>query len=37
VRQQIAEYREGTFLVDMLREDLGAEHVAIETYREIVC
>jgi len=30
------EYREGTSLVDMLREDLVAERVAIETYREIV-
>ena len=36
-RQQIAEYREGTSsLVDMLREDLGAECVAIETYRDNV-
>ena len=30
------EYKEGTSLTDMLREDLVAERVAIETYREIV-
>lgn len=30
------EYAEGTSLMDMLREDLVAERVAIETYREIV-
>jgi bacterioferritin len=30
------EYTEGTSLMDMLREDLVAERVAIETYREIV-
>lgn len=31
-----SEYKEGTSLVDMLREDLVAERVAIESYREIV-
>ncbi|MGE3541247.1 MAG: bacterioferritin [Candidatus Tectimicrobiota bacterium] len=31
-----SEYREGTSLADMLREDLIAERIAIETYREIV-
>lgn len=31
-----SEYREGTNLVDMLREDLIAERVAIESYSEIV-
>jgi len=30
------EYKEGTSLVDMIREDLVAERVAIETYREII-
>lgn len=30
-----AEYVEGTSLVDMLREDLVAERIAIESYREI--
>ncbi len=30
------EYKEGTSLVDMIREDLVAERIAIETYREIV-
>ena len=30
------EYREGSSLVEMLREDLIAERIAIETYREIV-
>jgi bacterioferritin len=30
------EYAEGTSVMDMLREDLVAERVAIETYREIV-
>jgi len=30
-----AEYVEGTTLVDMLREDLVAERIAIESYREI--
>jgi bacterioferritin len=31
-----AEYKEGTSLGDMIREDLVAERVAIETYSEIV-
>lgn len=31
-----SEYVEGTSLVDMLREDLVAERIAIESYREIV-
>src|SRR6478752_2055266 len=31
-----SEYKPGTSLVDMLREDLVAERVAIESYREIV-
>src|SRR5215813_10320706 len=31
-----SEYVEGTTLVDMLREDLVAERVAIESYAEIV-
>jgi bacterioferritin len=31
-----AEYVEGTSLVDMLREDLVAERIAIESYREII-
>ena len=31
-----AEYKEGTTLVDMIREDLVAERVAIESYSEII-
>ncbi|MEQ1507273.1 MAG: ferritin-like domain-containing protein [Myxococcota bacterium] len=31
-----AEYREGGSLVEMIREDLVAERIAIETYNEIV-
>jgi bacterioferritin len=31
-----AEYVEGTTLVDMIKEDLVAERVAIDSYREIV-
>jgi bacterioferritin len=31
-----SEYKEGDTLVDMLREDLIAERIAIESYREIV-
>ena len=31
-----SEYCEGTSLADMIREDLVAERIAIETYREIV-
>jgi bacterioferritin len=30
------EYKEGTSLADMIREDLIAERIVIETYREIV-
>ena len=30
------EYKEGTSLVDMLREDLVAERIAVVTYREII-
>jgi bacterioferritin len=30
------EYKEGTSLVDMIRENLIAERIAIETYREII-
>jgi len=30
------EYQEGTSLADMIREDLVAERIAIETYREII-
>jgi bacterioferritin len=36
VQASHAAYRAGTSLVDMLREDLVAERVAIETYREMV-
>jgi bacterioferritin len=31
-----AEYREGDSLVDMIKEDLVAERVAIDSYREII-
>ncbi len=31
-----AEYKEGTSLRDMIREDLIAERIAIESYREII-
>lgn len=31
-----SEYREGTSLTDMIRENLVAERIAIETYREII-
>jgi bacterioferritin len=31
-----AEYVEGTTLVDMIREDLVAERIAIESYSEII-
>lgn len=31
-----SEYKEGSSLADMIREDLIAERIAIETYREIV-
>jgi bacterioferritin len=30
------EYKEGTSLADMIREDLVAERIAIDTYREII-
>lgn len=31
-----SEYKEGTSLADMIREDLIAERIAIETYREMI-
>jgi bacterioferritin len=31
-----SEYKEGTSLADMIREDLIAERIAIETYRDII-
>ena len=31
-----SEYKEGTSLVDMIREDLVAERIAIESYREMI-
>lgn len=31
-----SEYKEGASLADMIREDLVAERIAIETYREII-
>ena len=31
-----SEYKEGSSLADMIREDLVAERIAIETYREII-
>jgi bacterioferritin len=31
-----SEYREGNTLADMIREDLIAERIAVETYREII-
>ncbi|HET9391517.1 MAG TPA: ferritin-like domain-containing protein [Steroidobacteraceae bacterium] len=31
-----SEYKEGTSLADMIREDLIAERIAIESYREII-
>ena len=36
MKRSHSEYRPGTSLVDMLREDLVAERIAIESYREIV-
>jgi bacterioferritin len=36
MKRSHSEYVEGTSLVDMLREDLVAERIAIESYREIV-
>src|SRR5690348_10736509 len=35
-RRSHSEYKPGTSLVDMLKEDLIAERIAIESYREIV-
>lgn len=35
-RTSHSEYKEGTSLADMIREDLVAERIAIETYREII-
>lgn len=35
-RASHTEYKEGTSLVDMLREDLVAERIAVATYREII-
>jgi bacterioferritin len=35
MKRSHSEYVEGTSLVDMLREDLVAERIAIESYREI--
>src|SRR5262249_10282785 len=31
-----SEYKEGSSLVDMIREDLVAERIAIETYRDMI-
>src|SRR5260370_41893038 len=31
-----AEYQEGTTLIDMIKEDLVAERIAIDSYREII-
>jgi bacterioferritin len=36
VSKSHAEYVEGTSLVDMIREDLVAERIAIDSYREMV-
>ena len=36
VERSHAEYVEGDTLVGMIREDLVAEHIAIESYREVV-
>jgi len=36
MKRSHSEYKPGTSLVDMLREDLVAERIAIESYREIV-
>ena len=35
-RRSRAEYVEGETLVDMIREDLVAERIAIETYKEVI-
>ena len=31
-----AEYQEGTSLIDMIKEDLVAERIAIDSYREMI-
>jgi bacterioferritin len=31
-----AEYAEGTSLIDMIKEDLVAERIAIDSYREMI-
>jgi bacterioferritin len=31
-----SEYKEGTSLIDMIKEDLVAERIAIESYREMI-
>lgn len=36
VRRSHAEYIEGTSLLDMVREDLVAERIAVESYNEII-
>jgi bacterioferritin len=36
VQNSHSEYKEGTSLADMIRENLIAERIAIETYREII-
>jgi bacterioferritin len=36
VQNSHSEYKEGSSLADMIREDLIAERIAIESYREIV-
>lgn len=36
VQRSHSEYKEGTSLVDMIREDLVAERIAIESYREMI-
>jgi bacterioferritin len=36
VQRSHSEYKEGTSLIDMIREDLVAERIAIESYREII-
>jgi bacterioferritin len=36
IQRSHSEYKEGTSLVDMIREDLVAERIAIESYREMI-
>jgi bacterioferritin len=36
IQNSHSEYKEGSSLADMIREDLIAERIAIETYREII-